>query len=432
MLEEKLKESESKKKIVLTKGKKTVEIPCNKLGMKSDLKALLDVAFETSHAGNFFERFENAKHKKDMNLDLTLSHSYDTTLIKQAVEEVKDQFYIAPVDATISRKHGQFVTTNEKSGQTLDVVATVATIEEVLNSNHEEIVAVEACVTAIAPKYTVASFENSKKLIASFSTSYNNSDLGRNKNLEVAAANISDTLLPGEVFSLAEHLEPITYEAGYRESNVIVNGKLEKGIGGGVCQVASTLYNAILLTNLDITMRQNHSLAVSYVPLGRDATYATGAIDFKFKNNLDSVVMIDAYCANNNVYVNIYSSPAAKPQYEVKFLSEVVEEVGAPETKYIDDPTLEVGQEVVETRALDGKRVKLYKLFYDTNGNLVKKVVANNSYYKPRAAVIRRGTKAVPAVSVQETPQPESRITTPPNTETTQPMNEWDDSISQQ
>ena len=142
--------------------------------------------------------------------------------------------------------------------------------------------------------------------------------------------------------------------------------------------------------------------------------------------------MIDAYCANNNVYVNIYSSPAAKPQYEVKFLSEVVEEVGAPETKYIDDPTLEVGQEVVETRALDGKRVKLYKLFYDTNGNLVKKVVANNSYYKPRAAVIRRGTKAVPAVSVQETPQPESRITTPPNTETTQPMNEWDDSISQQ
>lgn len=442
---DKFTEIENNKKVIIKKGTQTAEIAGSSLGMQSDIEEVLKVAFATGHSGNIFEKFSIVKNQTDMNLDLSLSETYNEELIKSEVEALQDKFYIAAVDATISRKNGQFVTTNEKTGQKLNVEATTKDIKEALSQAHTgtgehiDTVEIEATVETIEPKYTTSSFDNIKQVVSSFSTSYNNVDLGRNANLEVAAAKISRTLMPGETFSLAEQLEPFTYGAGYKDANVIVNGKIEKGIGGGVCQVASTLYNAVLLTNLDVTMRQNHSLSVSYVPLGRDATYATGSIDFQFKNNLDAPVIIEGYCQNNNVYVNIYGADSAKPKYEVKFLSEITEEIPAPATKYVDDPTLEAGKEVVETTALDGKRVRLYKLLYDDNGKLVDKVVENNSYYKPRAAVIKRGTKEVTNVVNNTTPKVEepnasaqTRAITPSTTSSnTQalPMNEWDDSF---
>lgn len=395
------------KKIVIKKDAQSAEISGETIGMQSDIDQVLNIAFEAGHKGNLLEKFSRLKNQTSMDLNLSLSETYNPELIKAQVEAVKDKFYIAPVDATISRKNGTFVTTKEADGQKLNVEATANEIVKVLSEEHtaseghKNTVEVEATVEHIAPKYTTSSFDNIKQVVSSYTTSYNNVDLGRNANLSVAASKISRTLMPGETFSLAEQLEPFTYEAGYRDANVIVNGKIEKGIGGGICQVASTLYNAVLLTNLDVTMRQNHSLSVSYVPLGRDATYATGSIDFQFKNNLDSAVIIEGYCANNQVHVNIYGANSAKPKYNIKFESEITEEIPAPETKYIDDPTLTVGQEVVETSAIDGKRVRLYKLLYDQNGKLVDKVVENNSYYKPRAAVVKRGTKVVAPVPAE-------------------------------
>ena len=433
-VKEKVTEAQKNKKVIIKKDAITAEIPCSSLGMESDLEEVLQVAFAVGHDGNLFEKYSIAKNKTSMDLDLCLSETYDESLIKAKVEEIQDKFYIAAVDATISRKNGKFVTTSEQEGQKLNIADTVASIKEALSQAHNETVEIEASVDKIAPKYTVSSFDNVKNVVASFSTSYNNADLGRNANLAVAATKVSRTLMPGEVFSLAEQLEPFTYEAGYRDANVIVNGQLEKGIGGGVCQVASTLYNAVLLTNLEVTMRQNHSLSVSYVPLGRDATYATGSIDFKFKNNLQTPVIIEGYCQNNNVYVNIYGAKEAKPKYEIKFLSELTEEVPAPETKYVDDPTLEAGKEVVETTALVGKKVKLYKLLYDENGKLVDKVLENNSYYKPRAAVVKRGTKDVTTAAnnttekslAKETPAASTPVAT---SEADKPMNELDDSF---
>ncbi len=440
LVKDKITKDQSNQKVIVKKDKITAEIPCVSLGMESDIEEVLKIAFAAGHDGNLFEKYSIAKNKTSMGLDLSISQVYDDNLIRTKVEEIQDKFYIAAVDATISRKNGQFVTTKEIVGQKLNIAETTENVKEALSKAGGKTIEVEASVEEISPKYTVTSFDEIKNVVASFSTSYNNADLGRNANLEVAAKKVSRTLMPGEVFSLAEQLEPFTYAAGYRDANVIVNGKLEKGIGGGICQVASTLYNAVLLTNLDVTMRQNHSLSVSYVPLGRDATYATGAIDFKFQNNLKTPVIVEGYCQNNNVYVNIYGAKEAKPNYEVKFLSELTEEIPAPETKYIDDPTLEAGKEVIETTALDGKRVKLYKLLYDANGKLVDKVLANNSYYKPRAAVIKRGTKDVTA-AVNNITKPrtvekatnEVVIPTPTvNDEVNPPMNEWDDSFEVQ
>ena len=157
-------------------------------------------------------------------------------------------------------------------------------------------------------------------------------------------------------------------------------------------------------------------------PLGRDATYATGVIDFKFKNNTGYPLLIEGYCENNNVYINIYGHKDARSEYEIKFESVVTEVIPAPASKYEDDPTLEKGKEVVEVKALDGKRVKLYRLYYK-NGVLDRKELVDTSYYKPRAAIIKRGTKETASNNGQPSVPTPPPTTTTPSTPTPEDTN---------
>ncbi|MBE6023465.1 MAG: hypothetical protein E7231_09560 [Cellulosilyticum sp.] len=393
-LEQSISDEMSKQHIVFTNGDVSKEIPLYDLGITYNIDETIDSAFKVGHEENFFKKYQIAKNGMEESQHFNLVRSIDETKIDQQLEACSDVFYTAPVNATLKRVNRKFVTTKEVNGASLNQAATkekLLTSLEQMEDDTEKIT-IEVVTETILPECTEASLADVQTLVSSFSTSYNNSDANRNENLKVAANKISRMLLPDEVFYLSNQLEPFTEAAGYKNAGTIVNGKIEDSLGGGICQVGSTLYNAVLLTDLEIVYRQNHSLAVSYVPLGRDATYNTGTIDFKFKNNSGHPIFIEGYCENNEVIVNIYGHKSLKSEQTIKFESVVTEVIPAPETKYEDDPTLEEGKEVVEVRALDGKRVTLYKLYYEGN-QLVNKELVNKSYYKPRAAVIRRGTK---------------------------------------
>ncbi|WP_069997687.1 VanW family protein [Cellulosilyticum sp. I15G10I2] len=391
-IQDSLNKQTENKNLVIYKGDISYKIPFSNLGSEYNMEEVLDQAYAVGHQGNLFEKYRYMKNPPQKDTVFDLKHIYDKEKIHQTVEAYSSKFHIAPIDATIERKDRQFIVTPELEGQELDLVATVEKIFTVLDSEPEADIKIEAEVNKIPAKYTSESFKDIQSIVASFTTSFNNADANRNTNLAVAAHKINTMLLPGEVFSLAKQLEPINYNSGYRASKVIVNGRLEDGIGGGICQIASTLYNSLLLTNLDITMRQNHSLPVAYVPLGRDATYATNAIDFKFKNTTDYPLFIESYCENNKVYVNLFAHPSVKSEYEIKFDSVTTEVINPPAPKYIEDPELAQGTKVEELKALSGKKVKLYKLYYKEN-TLVKKELVNNSYYRPRGATIRVGTR---------------------------------------
>ena len=378
--------------LIIYKGEVSYKIPFNDLGSEFNIDEVLDKAYEVGHQGNMFEKFEYLRTPQSQTQTFDLNYIYDKEKIHSVIEAYTPKFHVNPVNATIERKNRKFIITPEKEGQELDLVPTIEKVFSALDKKYDEDVKVEAVIKKISAKYTVASFDDIQNMIASFSTSYNNSDANRNVNLEVAASKINTMLLPDEVFSLGKQLEPISFAAGYRNSKVIANGKIELGIGGGVCQIASTLYNSLLLTNLEVISRQNHSLPVAYVPLGRDATYSSNSIDFKFKNNTKYPLFVEGYCENNKVYVNIFAHPSAKADYEVKFDSVTTEVINPPAPKYVDDATLLKGTKVEELKALSGKKVKLYRLYY-SGGNLVKKELINNSYYRPRGALIRVGTK---------------------------------------
>ncbi len=419
---EDMKESEhDKQSLILYKGDIESEIAFSEIGITYNIDETIDSAFQEGHNASFFEKYRISQEGLPSIKEYTLERTFDTQPIRAFIEKSSKLFNVEPINASIERKNRQFVITPEVNGEVLDQETTYQKILEAIDQPASSIHKVEAVTKVAIPEYTEASFMDIQTLVASFSTSYNNASANRNANLVVAANKISRTLLPDEIFYLSKQLEPFTTEAGYKNAGVIVNGKLEDGLGGGVCQVASTLYNAVLLTDIEVVMRQNHSLPVAYVPLGRDATYATGVIDFQFKNNTGYPLFIEGYCENNHVYVNIYGHKSAKSEYDIKFESVLTDVIPAPQAKYEDDPTLPKGKEVVDTKALDGKRIKLYKLYYKNNV-LEKKELVDSSYYKPRAAVIKRGTKETdPLATAVPSPSPSPSASPSPSPSDMQP-----------
>ena len=399
-LEQDITDEMSKHTVVFTNGEISKEVPLSDLGITYNINEIIDQAFNLAHDKGLFERYQIAKNGVTPDARFSLTKTFDENKLDIILGECKDLFYVEPINATLERVNRKFVTTPEVDGVALDLDATKEKaltsltdyIHEADSKTEDTTLKIEVVTQAVPAQCTEASLEDVQTLVASFSTSYNNANANRNVNLKVASEKITTMILPNEVFKLSNYLEPFTEAAGYKKAGSIVNGKLEDEIGGGICQVASTLYNAVLLTDLEIVQRQNHSLAVSYVPLGRDATYSTDAIDFQFKNNSGSPIFIEGYCENNEVVINIYGTKSLKSEYEIKFASELIETIPAPATKFEDDPTLEEGKEVTETRALNGKRVKLYKIYYK-DGVEVNRVLVNTSYYKPRAAIVKRGTK---------------------------------------
>lgn len=149
--------------------------------------------------------------------------------------------------------------------------------------------------------------ERIKRQIGSYSTSFSSGDSGRNHNILLSSNSIDGKLvMPGEVFSFNDATGLRDRANGYRESIVIVNKKPVLGIGGGVCQTSSTLYNALSSTGIEIVERHNHSLPVGYVPLGQDATVADYSLDFRFRNNFDYPIFIKSDIVGNTVQIRIY------------------------------------------------------------------------------------------------------------------------------
>lgn len=217
--------------------------------------------------------------------------------------------------------------------------------------------------------------------LSEFSTWFNPQEVNRSHNLATAVAAINaSAVAPDEVFSYNNTVGEITAAKGYRDANVIVNGKFEPGLGGGVCQVSSTLYNACLLAGLNIVERHNHALSVAYVPLGLDATVANGSQDFRFKNNTGFPIYIRALVSGGKLTINIYGYLAFKQKIG---LNSVVDQVRDFKTVEVLDTALQPGTQKVENNGMPGYMVRSFRTFYDLNGREVRKEQLARDIYQP-------------------------------------------------
>ncbi|GLI10128.1 vancomycin resistance protein [Paenibacillus tyrfis] len=211
---------------------------------------------------------------------------------------------------------------------------------------------------------------------------------GRVHNVRSTAASLQDVLLkPGEVFDYAPVIERTEKRFGFKEAPVIVNGKLVPGIGGGICQVSSTLYNAVLRAGLAVVERRNHSLPVSYVALGQDATFATGHINFKFRNSTDHYLLIRTSSDERSVTVKLFGQTPPDITYEIE--SKTLETL-APPVKYVLNPSLPSGKQEIVMQGKPGYVVETFR-YKKQNGGVISQEKVSRDTYHAQPTVIASG-----------------------------------------
>ena len=245
-------------------------------------------------------------------------------------------------------------------------------------------------VETTKPRVTKEDLSKIKGLMGTFSTNYATSAAGRSNNIEIATKVINGTVvMPGETFSFNDIVGPRTVERGYQEAGTYVGNKVEPGIGGGICQVSTTLYRAAMKANLRSVERTNHSMVVGYAQPGLDATVSYGYLDYKFKNTYDFPIYIQGSTVGKVVTYNIYGDPSSLNGKTYDMANEILETI-PPETKVVPDNTLPEGKEVSEGAGMTGYKARSYQITYE-NGVEVKRDVVSTDSYASVGIVVRKG-----------------------------------------
>ena len=300
------------------------------------------------------------------------------------IEAIHNEIYKEPQDAYITQDPFQlFVQVN---GVDFDVESAKSIIEQ---DQDEYIIPLIITVPEITvDKLGEEAFPN---VLGSYSTNYGASGSNRGINIAIAAKTINNTiLLPGEVFSYNQVVGDTTPDKGYKLGGSYLNGELVQSYGGGICQVSSTLYNAVLYANLEIVLRYNHSSTVGYVPASRDATVSYGGKDFQFKNSRNYPIKISATATNGVLKIAIYGIKEEE-EYEVEIESKVTGSIPYT-TNYVEDNTLAAGQQVVKSNGSNGLKSVAYKVLKQ-NGVVISRTLLSQDTYNPMQRVVRVGTK---------------------------------------
>ncbi|MCR4692561.1 MAG: VanW family protein [Firmicutes bacterium] len=308
-----------------------------------------------------------------------------------SAESLYDEIYIKPQDASYEIVSGKMTITPEEKGREIDKNEVAANIEALKAGK-----AITLKVITLNPEVTEASInaELFGTVLGKFSTSYATSSKNRSDNVQLAARKIDGIILmPNEEFSYNKAVGQRTAANGFKEAPVFENGETVQGMGGGVCQVSSTLYSAVLYSDLPVSERQSHSLTVSYVPKGQDATVAYGSIDFKFKNNTKGPIKISAKTGGKTVEISIWGAKS-ETQKKVEIINSVVE-TKAPTVEEVQDPNLKSGTKKVISNGKTGYTVSTVRKVYE-NGKEVKSEKMPQSKYKMVPTKVAVGSLSAP------------------------------------
>ncbi|NQX47228.1 VanW family protein [Paenibacillus tritici] len=366
-------------------------------GVTYDARDFLRAA-KTLTDGTLLERVQARRHwPGSWNMEIHLDTAPLKSLLNPAWEQ---ETFGVPVDA-VRRITGddRVVYTPGTSSYAVDwqamelaLQAAVPTRLAGTGSLQEQRILLEVPLTVKQPKITLQFLKDQgiERKIAQFSTSLGASGPGRSFNVEAAAKAVNGTVLPpNAVFDYGKAIQKAQTEYGFREAPVIVNGKLQPGTGGGICQVSSTLYNVALRSGLEIVERRNHSLPVSYLPKGQDATFAEGYINFRFRNNTGKTLIIKSEVKGRTLTIKLFGTFPKNVSYSVE--SRTVE-VLPPTDKYVSDASLPKGGTRVLLAGKTGYVVETYITRYVDGKAAERKKLSRDVYYaQKRVIAVNRG-----------------------------------------
>lgn len=368
-----------------------VAVTAGDLGISWVNTDVIEEAVGLGKAGNIVQRYKAIQDLKHGNKIYKLELSFDKTLIRTILEEQCAEYDVPAINAELSRENGAFQVVEGQTGQSVNIEESLNKTYEYLTENWDfQDASIDLVIDTTTPKGNAEDLAKVKDVLGTFSTTYSKSSAARCKNVENGCRLINGTTLyPGDEFSALEKIQPFTEANGYYPAGSYLNGMVVDSLGGGICQVSTTLYNAVLLSELEVTERSNHSMIINYVEPSMDAAIAeSSGKDFKFRNNLDYPIYIEGYTANKTITFIIYGVETRDPGHKVKYESEILSTTQPDSEKIIQDSSQGIGFINIQSAHI-GYTAQLWKIV-EENGVEVSREVINKSSYKvtPRTATV--------------------------------------------
>ena len=333
----------------------------------------------------------NIKIRSDLHFGkkviLDYNITFDQKKLDKYLSELNKKIYVRPVSSTIKINNNQIVISKEKNGYKLNKEELKNTIIRKIKEidNKEEVIP----ILVVNPLYTYEDLSKINTILGRFETHFNSKNYNRVNNIRLAAKATNNILLDtGEVFSFNSNIQNSHIDKYLKEAPVIINGKPNKGIGGGMSQVSSTIYNAALYSGLKIINVRNHSIPSPYIEKGRDATVSVGCIDLKFLNKYNTPIFIYNEVMDNKIVCTIYGN-----EKDIKDIEVITETTDILHNRIIrkNSEKYNLGVRKIEQEGRQGYKVKTYRVYKNNFGKKTEYI--GESYYPPQDKIIIYGTR---------------------------------------
>lgn len=371
--------------ISLKYNDKEFKLKLNEIGVNYNIDEAVSSAYMIGRDKDFIS---NIKTKIDLefgeNKSIKLNYTYNEDKLNYYINLINSEIKVEPLNANIKLVAGKLTYEKELYGLKIDE----EDLKKSILNNLENISSKEITINIknLTPKYLYKELSKVDTELGYYETDFNENNKHRVNNIKIASDAINNIILnPGEEFSFNEHMHNCYVKKMFEKAPIILNGKLKEGLGGGICQVSSTLYNAVLYSGLEVTKIRNHSIPSSYINKGRDATVSHGNLDFRFKNNSDTPIVIFSNVHNNKVKTKIYGQ--AKNKKNIEIFTDIVECI-PNNTEIKNSNELYKGEKYIE-EGRKGYKVKTYRVYKESQDI----ELINESYYPPKNKIIIYGSK---------------------------------------
>jgi vancomycin resistance protein YoaR len=376
--------------LILEDGSHYWSLPYQSIEGIPDYVTAVELSYQMSKGEGWGQRIFKAWQLYWKPVDLPVPIVFSVELLRQRLELIAKEYDQGAQDARLVLEQSEVVLVPSQLGHKLDIEGTISRVEKELYWGRKE--SINLVMTPVQPRITVVDLNGINAVNGLGITKYDSKQTARTNNLFLAARSMDGTLLqPEEVFSFYERVGPRSAERGYQKAKMFANGKVTYGTGGGVCQVSTTLYIAVLQSGLKVEERYPHSRPVNYASVGQDASVLGEEADFKFKNSSLYPLYISAEIVDDRLIVRIFGV-ASDVSLQMKVITEK-EEI-APQVLQQLDSSLPEGATVVVSPGRQGYRAKVYRITEKQN-EVIDRELISTDYYAPEDRVIRVGDFSV-------------------------------------
>lgn len=370
----------------------SVALPLNLFGFQlqdTTARELAEQAYTYGREGSVIKRYRQIKKLKKGTVDIDAQFTIDEAATAQALSAHCKIVEGAAVNAQIVHNGGSRVVTESKNGIVVDTVTSTKQIKDLISDPNWEkkTTTMEVATYEAEPEITTEMLNKLSDELGSYYTQYEGLS-AKMQNVENGASFINGSyVLPGEEFDANAAMEPYTEENGYTEGRSFNSGQVEETIGGGICQVSTTLYNAVLFSELEVVERSCHSMLINYVEPGRDAAIADDVKNFVFRNNTDNPIYIEAYTEDGYLHFYIWGVEYRDSNRRIEYYSDITSREES-KIKYVADYDKPFGSKETTTYGYDGVEATLYKNIYIDDVLTDTELVNYSSYNLVNAIVV--------------------------------------------